>query len=102
MLELFTTVATKKQAQKIAAVFVTQKLAACVSYWQISSVYRWKGKICNTGEWTLCIKTSEKAGKKVEKKLRELHPYEMPVITMQKINVDKKVKKWVSDSTAKG
>lgn len=95
MLELSTTVSSKKQCQYIANIFVKQKLAVCVSFWPISSVYRWKGKVCEECEWMLVFKGREKSGKKLEKKLRELHPYELPVIAVQKLKVDKNFEKWM-------
>lgn len=96
MLEICTTVSSKAEAQRTANALVKQKLGACVSFWPVFSVYRWKGKVHKAGEWVLCAKTSEKLGKKCEKKLRELHPYEMPVISVQRVKVDQNVEKWVT------
>lgn len=81
----------------MASILVKQKLAACVSFWPVSSVYRWKGKVRTVKEWMLCIKTSKKLGKKCETKLRELHPYALPMITVEKMKVDKRVEQWVNE-----
>lgn len=96
MLEICTTVSTKRQAQRIARLLVAARLAACVSFNPVFSIYHWKNKIKNAQEWALRVKTSEKLGKKCEAKLRKLHSYEMPVITIEKMKVDKRVEQWVA------
>ncbi len=102
MLEFFTSLPSKSDCQQIANALVKQKLAVCVSFWPVSSVYRWKGKVHKAGEWILCIKTSGKLGEKAEEKLRKLHPYALPMIIITKVKVDRSVAKWVSDSITKG
>ncbi len=99
MLEVFTTVGSEKEAEQMARVLVVEKLAACVNYWRVSSIYRWKGKIHSSREWMLCVKTLEKNEKKVEKKLRELHSYKLPVITMVKVKANQTAEKWVKTCT---
>ncbi|MFH1247094.1 MAG: divalent-cation tolerance protein CutA [Candidatus Micrarchaeota archaeon] len=98
MLEIFTTVANQKQCKQIANALVKEKLTACVSFWKISSVYKWKGKVHAANEWMLLVKTSEKLGKKAEAKLREMHSYEMPVVVVSRVKTDKKVEKWLKQS----
>ena len=70
MLEICTAVATKSQAEKMAAALIENKFVACVSFWKVTSIYRWKDEVHKAGEWLLCAKTSEKLGKKAEKKLQ--------------------------------
>ncbi len=96
MIELFTTLANKRDAEKIAGILVKEKLAACVNYWKISSIYRWEGDVRSAGEWVLLVKTTEGKAKKAEKKIRELHSYELPVVVMHAVKIDKKVEKWVT------
>ena len=102
MLEVLTTVAKKADASKIANALVKEKLAVCVSFWKIDSVYRWNGKICRKNEWHLVLKTQDSFKKPVEIRLRELHPYELPVIVACSVKVDEKVEQWVKQSVRKG
>jgi len=41
----YITCGSKKEAEKIAEALVTEKLAACVNYFPINSVYIWKDKL---------------------------------------------------------
>ena len=102
MLEVSTTVAKKGEAERIANVLLREKLAACVNYWKVSSVYRWNGKVWRKQEWILVVKTQDNSKKWVERRLRELHPYELPVIVACPVKVDKKVEKWLKQSVRKG
>lgn len=80
-IQVTTTTETKEQAQTIAHHLVEAKLAACVQITgPITSIYRWKGKVENTEEWLCLIKTRDDIYDKVEKAIKELHPYETPEI----------------------
>jgi periplasmic divalent cation tolerance protein len=70
-----------KDAVLLATQLVDDKLAACVNILpEIQAVYRWKGEICRETETLLLIKSSRKIWKELEKRLRELHSYEVPEI----------------------
>ena len=101
MLEFFTTVSSKAVCQRIANVLVAEKLVACVSFWRVSSVYRWNGKVSKADEWMLCVKTSEKLGGQVEKRIKALHSYELPVVVVTRVKVARDVEKWVKQCTKK-
>lgn len=68
-------------AQKLAHHLVETRAAACVS--QLApciSTYRWQGKIESATEVPLLIKTTQAAYPRLEKMIREAHPYELPEI----------------------
>lgn len=78
---VLSTVPNAKAGQKIAKSLVGEKLAACVNISApLHSIYSWKGKLCSEKEQLLLIKTRAALYKKLEKRLRELHPYEVPEI----------------------
>ena len=52
-----TTVAQKDDAERIAALLLSEKLAACVQIMGIDSRYVWKGETNHEPEWMLLIKT---------------------------------------------
>ncbi len=95
MFELITTVGKKSDAQQISTQLIKRKLAACVSYWPIFSIYQWKGKMHIEKEWRIEIKTSKRAAKKAEHCLRSLHNYELLVVSKCEINVDKNAERWI-------
>lgn len=68
-------------ANAIALALVEEKLAACVNLLpRVQSIYRWQGKIDSASEIPLLIKSTANAYPALEKRLRELHPYEVPEI----------------------
>ncbi len=68
-------------ANAIALTLVEEKLAACVNLLpRVQSIYRWQGKIDSASEIPLLIKSTANAYPALEKRLQELHPYELPEI----------------------
>jgi len=68
-------------AQRIAQSLVREHLAACVNIVPtVNSVYLWKGQIQNDNEHLLLIKSSARRYKAIERRIRDLHPYELPEI----------------------
>lgn len=96
MIFIYITCKNKKEAQKIAKTLVKEKLAACVGYFPIESIYRWKGKIVDDREFALLIKTLKKNFTKVEKHVKELHSYQIPCICAIPVyNMNKEYLGWV-------
>jgi len=68
-------------AEKLARQLVEARAAACVN--QLApciSTYRWKNNIETATEVPLLIKTTQAAYPRLEKLIREVHPYELPEI----------------------
>ncbi len=60
---------------------MAEKLAACVNrVGPIRSTYRWKGKLCEDAEFLLVIKAAAARYAALERRLRSIHPYELPEI----------------------
>jgi periplasmic divalent cation tolerance protein len=69
------------KAEAIASGLVEEGLAACVNILPgITSIFRWQGKICRDQETLLFIKTNRNLWDRLEKRIRELHSYEVPEI----------------------
>ena len=82
---LYTTLPNKNITKKIASILANESLVACVNFFPIESVYRWKGKLTEDKEYALIMKTRKSLYKKVEKRLNEIHPYEIPAIVSYEI-----------------
>ncbi len=96
---LYTTVKNKKNAEKISDILIKEKLAACVNYFPVSSVYRWKNKVEKTSEFMLMCKTTRNNFKKLKKRMKEMHPYELPeIISINISEGDEKFLDWIRDS----
>jgi periplasmic divalent cation tolerance protein len=75
---IFSTVSSEEQAASIARTLVEERLAACVNIvGPIRSIYRWREAIEDEREFLLLIKTRATLYIKVEKRIRELHSYEV-------------------------
>ncbi len=69
----------RRSAEIIAKDLVERGLAACVQIvGPIRSVYRWKGKLEEEDEFLLLLKTQAALIPEIEKRLEEIHPYEVP------------------------
>jgi periplasmic divalent cation tolerance protein len=87
----------------IANALLNNKLAACVNMIpRMRSKYIMDGRITESREVILLIKTTEKLEDKVYKIIKEHHNYEIPEIsTIQTSKVDKDYENWLKDFVEK-
>ncbi len=95
------TIDSIKNANELAHNLVKAKLAACVNIVSgVTSVYEWENAICEENEYLLIIKTKSDLYKKLETKIKEFHPYEVPEIVSLKIdNGSKSYLDWIEKNT---
>ncbi len=75
----FSTCPNEAVAQQIAETLVTEQLAACVNRIAgVRSSYLWEGQLQDDAEVLLIIKSTVERLSQVERRLKELHPYELP------------------------
>ncbi|MET8008203.1 divalent-cation tolerance protein CutA [Nonomuraea glycinis] len=80
-LEVHVTVPDRDEAERIASVVVTRRLAAAVQFVApLTSVYWWRGEINRADEWLLFMKTTAERFDELAARVRALHSYEMPQI----------------------
>lgn len=80
-LVILCTVPDEETALKISRALVDEKLSACCNIVPgLRSIYFWQGKICDDSEMLLIIKSRQDVCPTLQKKIRELHPYEIPEI----------------------
>jgi periplasmic divalent cation tolerance protein len=74
------TCATLEEARKIARAVVEKHLAACVNIMThaVESFYTWEGKLEDSSEYLLMIKTSEERLGELQKRVLALHSYDTP------------------------
>ena len=76
---VFSTASSADEAEAIARRLVEERLAACVNVVTgVRSFYRWKGKIEDSPEWLLVIKSSRGRFEALRTALEKLHSYEVP------------------------
>ena len=80
-LVVMSTCPDSETADRIAADLVDRKLAACVQVLPgLQSYFHWDGKVDCADEHLLLIKTSSASYPALERRILELHPYELPEI----------------------
>lgn len=68
-------------AMSIAHVLVEERLAACVNVLPpMQSVYRWRGGVESAEEQLLIVKIRVADYATVQRRIQELHPYELPEV----------------------
>lgn len=74
-------------AHHVAQQIVEERLAACANVLpSIKSIYRWEGKVEESEESLVLIKTTVDQFAAVQTTLRRLHPYEVPEIIALRID----------------
>ena len=77
-----TTVDSEDAAKSLSAGIVDSRLAACVQYTPINSVYRWKGAVESAAEYLLLAKTRSDLADDLVAFIRSNHSYELPEIVV--------------------
>lgn len=98
---VFVTVPDAKVARRMADRLVGEKLAACVTEVPgARSTYRWKGRVERAREIVLMIKTRKALARRLERRVREIHPYDVPEILALAVGSgESRYLKWIREST---
>lgn len=101
---VFITAPDEENAARIGRALVDERLAACANIIRgARSIYRWKEKIFDEPECILLIKTVADNFTLLEKRVRELHPYEVPEVIVVKIaEGSKPYLDWIEENTRLG
>ena len=82
-----TSVGTEDQALDIAHELIRSRQAACVNLIpNVHSIYRWKGRVCDDGEFLLLIKTRAKEFNGVRETIQKLNTYELPEVLAYRVD----------------
>jgi len=99
------TCATLEEARKIARDVVEKRLAACVNIvtHAVESFYTWEGKIEDSSEYLLIMKTSEERVEELQKEVLAIHSYDTPEFVVLPIVAGSEgYLKWVGESVDRG
>jgi periplasmic divalent cation tolerance protein len=85
--QVTTTLPDRVSADKLAEILVAERLAACAQVLgPVSSTYRWEGRLEHSEEWYCTLKTTEQRLPALQKRVRELHPYQTPELIVVPIS----------------
>jgi periplasmic divalent cation tolerance protein len=77
---VYTTVAKREDARRIARAVVEGGLVACAQIEEIESWYVWQGEVVNEPELRIAMKTVARRYAEVERAVLSMHPYALPAI----------------------
>lgn len=81
VLLVISTFESREQAEPVARALVGERLAACANLLPgCLSIYRWQGEIERADEVLMLVKTTCDRYPELERRLHELHPYDLPEI----------------------
>ncbi len=100
-LVVFITCPDAKDGKKIADILLKERLAACVNILpNLTSLFWWSGKIHESDEVLLMVKTKKRVLRKLIKRVKQVHQYENPeIIALPIIGGSKEYTKWIEDET---
>lgn len=100
MFIIYSTFLNKEKAVEVGKKLLEDKLIGCFNVFPIISGYWWKGEMVEDEEVGVIFKTSEKSVENVFKRLKELHPYDIPAILWVRIDrVSEEYERWIEEVT---
>jgi len=100
-LVVLVTCPSRKIGEMLGRTLVHERLAACVNVVpNLTSIYRWEGRICREAEVLLVIKTRRIRLPVLIRRVRGLHPYTIPeIVALPLAGGSAPYLSWLRDST---
>ncbi len=73
-----TSVQTHAQAQALCSALVREGLVACAQFHPVQSTYVWRDELVQEEEFRVLFKSTVDLIPELERRMKELHPYELP------------------------
>lgn len=84
---VLTTIPLDLDADAFSGALLAARLAACVSVFPpMVSTYRWQGQVESAGERQVVIKTTRPRLEALERRISELHPYDVPELLVLSVS----------------
>ncbi len=95
-----TTTDTKENAKIISSDLLQKKLIACAQSTTTQSSYRWQGKIIESDEILLQMKTKKSLFEHIKKEIKDLHTYDVPeIIMIPLLDANEFYLQWIEEET---
>jgi periplasmic divalent cation tolerance protein len=82
-------------SERIARQLVEEHCAACVNLYPIRSVYFWKDQVHLDEEVMLIMKVAQEGVERLQQRLHELHPYELPEFVVLEVDAQASSREYV-------
>jgi len=102
LIVVVTSAGTEEQALDIAHALIRKRQAACVNLVpNVHSIYRWKGRVCDDGEYLLIVKTCAKSFPAVKETIQKVNTYELPEVLAYRVDdASPGFAEWIQKATA--
>jgi periplasmic divalent cation tolerance protein len=100
--QVTTTLPDRAAADRLAALVVEDRLAACAQVvGPVSSTYRWEGRVETGTEWYCHLKTTLVRLPALIERIRRLHAYEVPeIVALPVVDGNPDYLRWITESVA--
>lgn len=96
---VYITAGDLEEARKIGKKLVEERLVACVNLFPITSIFRWQNNIDEASEVAIIAKTTSDKVKDIDKRVKELHSYDVPCVVSVKMDEGSKdYLDWIGES----
>jgi periplasmic divalent cation tolerance protein len=99
---IYSTFSSRELAEKTARTLLEEQLVAGANMIQAESLFRWQGKIEQRSEWAVFFQAERNFYKRIESRIKQLHPDKVPQIVMWKMKDGyPPFLKWIIDETSR-
>lgn len=101
---VYVTAGSPEEGERLARALVEERLAACVNRIKaVQSIYRWEGKVEQSEEELLVVKTSRGLFDRVRQRVQELHGYSVPeIVALPIVEGSEDYLRWLGGELLKG
>lgn len=87
-----------EEARNLGKTLIYEHLVSCVHITEIESIYVWENDYPDVKEYLVSMKTTLDVFPKIEKRIKELHSYELPEISYYLFDGSKEFKDWINEN----
>ena len=95
---VITTESNLNNAKKLARILVSKKLASCISFLHINSIYCWENEVLEELEIQVNIKVRYDLVDKLYYALKEIHSYKLPQFICLRASASEEYYQWCSSN----
>ncbi len=98
MVFIYTTCKDMEEAKRLGKLIIDKKMAACVDFWPVESMYMWEGKMTDASQIMMMITTFESKLQDVDDLISQNHSYSVPLIAGVDVRrISRPYKEWMNE-----